>query len=167
MIERKLVVPFLCCILIAISSGGCGKKEAAQEASAPVAPMPQAPAPKAPEAKTPEAKTPEAAMPAANGVAVTASASAEAAMKKSDCFACHAVDKKIIGPAYSWVAYRYKDDKEAVATLAVKVKNGGMGQWNAYTGGAAMTPHAQLSDDEIKGMVEWVLSQTPVEPPKA
>jgi len=87
-------------------------------------------------------------------------------MRKSDCFACHAVDKKIVGPAYSWVAYRYKDDKEAVTKLADKVRKGGMGQWNAYTGSVVMTPHPQLSDDVIKVMVEWVLSQTPVEPPK-
>jgi cytochrome c551/c552 len=42
-----------------------------------------------------------------------------------------------------------------------------MGQWNAYTGSVVMTPHPQLSDDAIKAMVEWVLSRTPVEPPKA
>lgn len=87
-------------------------------------------------------------------------------MRKSDCFTCHAVDKKIVGPAYAWIAYRYKDDKEVVAKLVATIKKGGMGQWNAYTGGVVMTPHPQLSDDEIKAMVEWVLSQTPVEPPK-
>jgi cytochrome c len=111
-------------------------------------------------------KAPEAALPAEKGLTATAT-SAEAAMRKSDCFTCHGVDKKMVGPAYAWVAYRYKDDKEAVVRLVTKVRNGGMGQWNADTGGAPMTPHAQLSDDEIKAMVEWVLSQNPVEPPKA
>lgn len=159
MIERKFAAPILGVLLLAasaISLSGCGKKEAPQEPSSPVAPLSQAPAPKAP----------EAALPAANGAAATV-ASAEAAMRKSDCFTCHAVDKKMVGPAYAWVAYRYKGDKEAVAKLAAKIKTGGMGQWNAYTGGVVMMPHPQLSDDEIKAMVEWVLSQTPVEPPKA
>lgn len=92
-------------------------------------------------------------------------ASTEAAMRRSDCFTCHAVDKKIIGPAYSWVAYRYKDDKEATANLSAKIKNGGMGNWNDYTGGATMSPHQQLPEDDIKAMAQWVLGQNPVEPP--
>lgn len=156
MIERKLAASVFGILLLAASTvwlGGCGKKEKPQEPSSPVTSPVQAPAP-------------QAAMPAGQGAAVAA-AGAEAAMKKSDCFTCHAVDKKIVGPAYSWVAYRYKDDKEAVAKLAAKVRKGGMGQWNAYTGGVVMTPHPQLSDEEIKAMVEWVLSQAPVEPPKA
>jgi len=159
MIERKFAASILGVLLLAasaISLSGCGKKESPQEPSSPMAPLSQAPAPKAP----------EAALPAANGAAATV-ASAEAAMRKHDCFTCHAVDKKMVGPAYAWIAYRYKDDKEAVVKLVAKVKNGGMGQWNVYTGGVPMTPHAQLPDDEIKAMVEWVLSQTPVEPPKA
>ena len=142
-------------VLLLIASvvllSGCGKKEAPQESSPPVAAMPQPPAP--------------AAAPAGQA-ADTAVAGVEAAMKKSDCFACHAIDRKLIGPAYSWVAFRYKDDKEAVSRLVEKVKKGGLGQWDAYTGKAVMTPHAQLPDGEIKAMVEWVLSQTPVEPPK-
>lgn len=151
MIERKSAPHFFGVLLLAasaISFSGCGKKEASQEPSSPVATPSQAP---------------EAALPAAGGAAAS---QAEIAMRKSDCFACHAVDKKIVGPAYSWVAYRYKDDKEAVTKLADKVRKGGMGQWNAYTGSVVMTPHPQLSDDVIKVMVEWVLSQTPVEPPK-
>lgn len=159
MIERKFSAPVLGVLLLAMSAtwlSGCGKKEKPQEPSSPVAPLPQAPAPAAS----------EAAMPAERAAGSSA-ANAEAAMKKSDCFTCHAVDKKIIGPAYSWVAYRYKDDKEAVTKLVAKVKQGGMGQWNAYTGSVVMTPHPQLSDDAIKAMVEWVLSRTPVEPPKA
>lgn len=162
MIERKFAAPVLGVLLLAVSAvllSACGKKEKPQEPSSPMAPLSQAPAPAAPEAAMPAGQ-------AAGSAGVTA-ANAEAAMKKSDCFTCHAVDKKIIGPAYSWVAYRYKDDKEAASRLVAKVKQGGMGQWNAYTGSVVMTPHPQLSDDEIKAMVEWVLSQTPVEPPKA
>lgn len=159
MIVRKFAALVLGVLLLTVSAiflSGCGKKEKPQEPSSPVAPLSQAPATTAP----------ETALPAAGRAAVTA-VNAEAVMKKSDCFTCHAVDKKIVGPAYSWVAYRYKDDKEAASRLVAKVKKGGMGQWNAYTGSVVMTPHPQLSDDEIKAMVEWVLSQTPVEPPKA
>ena len=164
MIDRKFATPFLAVLLLTLSTislSGCGKKEKPPEPSSPVVFPSQSPSP------TPAAA--EVAMPAerAAGSAAGTAANAEAVMKKSDCFTCHAVDKKVIGPAYSWVAYRYKGDKEAITKLVVKVRKGGMGEWNAYTGAAAMTPHAQFSDDEIKAMVEWVLSQTPVEPPKA
>ena len=155
MTERKFAAPILGILLLAASAiplSGCGKKESPQEPPFPVASSPQAPAPEKP-------------LPAAAG-ATAAASQAEIAMRKSDCFACHAVSAKIVGPAYSWVAYRYKDDKEAASRLVDKVRKGGMGQWNAYTGGVVMTPHPQLSDDVIKVMVEWVLSQTPVEPPK-
>lgn len=155
MIERKFAAFVLGILLLAASAiplSGCGKKEPPQEPSSPVAPSSQAPAPEKP-------------LSVAGGATATASP-AEVAMRKSDCFVCHAVDKKIVGPAYSWVAYRYKDDKEAASRLIDKVRKGGMGQWNAYTGSIVMTPHPQLSDDAIKTMVEWVLSQAPVEPPK-
>lgn len=151
MTEHKFSPSFFGVLLLTASAvllSGCGKKETPQESSPPVAAMPQPPA-----------------VPAGQA-ADTAVAGVEAAMKKSDCFACHAVDKKLIGPAYSWVAFRYKDDKEAVSRLVEKVKKGGLGQWDAYTGKDVMTPHAQLPDDEIKAMVEWVLSRPPVEPPK-
>lgn len=166
MIDRKFATPFLAVLLLTLSTislSGCGKKEKPPEPSSPVVSLSQ------PSVPAPAPAAAEAAMPAerAAGSSAGTAANAEAVMKKSDCFTCHAVDKKIIGPAYSWVAYRYKDDKEAITKLVVKVKKGGMGEWNAYTGAAAMTPHAQFSDDEIKAMVEWVLSQTPVEPPKA
>jgi cytochrome c len=158
MIEHKFTTHFSGVLLLAASAillGGCGKKEAPQQPSSPVASLSRAPMP----------KEPEAALPAASGAATTASP-AEVAMRKSDCFTCHAVDKKIVGPAYSWIAYRYKGDKEAASRLVDKVRKGGMGQWNAYTGGVVMTPHPQLSDDAVKTMVEWVLSQVPAEPPK-
>jgi cytochrome c len=156
-------------IALAALLGGCGKKEEAAPPASTVVPAPEAAAPAPAPAPAPEAAAPapapsEQAAPA-GGAAPTAM-DAEAEMKKSDCFACHAVDKKLVGPAYSWIAYRYKGDKAAVQTLMDKVKKGGAGNWNAYTGGAPMTPHPQLSDDQLKAMVEWVLSRPPVEAPK-
>lgn len=145
--------------------GGCGKKENSPAPAVPPSPPAQVTEP-APAPVAPEIAAPPASPAASTENAAATPLDAEAAMKKSDCFACHAVDKKMIGPAYSWVAYRYKDDKEAVAKLSAKIKNGGAGNWNDYTGGMAMTPHAQLPDDEIKTIAQWVLGQKPVEPPK-
>ena len=80
-------------------------------------------------------------------------ASQELAQKKN-CLACHAVDKKVVGPAYKDVAAKYKGDKKAVDTLAAKIKNGGSGTW----GPVAMPPNA-VSDAEAKQLATWVLSQ--------
>ena len=79
---------------------------------------------------------------------------ADELMKKSNCHACHAVDKKVIGPSYKDVAAKYKKDKNAEAVLADKVKKGGQGVW----GNVPMPPNPQISDTDIKTLVRWVLS---------
>src|SRR4029079_9466365 len=76
-------------------------------------------------------------------------AAAEALMKKDGCAACHAVDKKIVGPAYQEVAAKYKGDAGAAAKLIKKVKEGGSGVW----GPVPMPPNATTSDADIKNLV--------------
>jgi cytochrome c len=75
-------------------------------------------------------------------------------MQKYGCSACHAVDKKIVGPAYQDVAAKYKGDKDAPAKLAQKVKAGGSGVW----GQVPMPPNAAVPDDDAKALVIWILS---------
>ena len=75
--------------------------------------------------------------------------------KAKNCLACHAVDKKVVGPAYKDVAAKYKGDKGAEAKLIEKVKKGGSGVW----GNVPMPPNTQVNDAEAKQLVEWVLSQ--------
>ena len=79
---------------------------------------------------------------------------AEALMTKSGCVACHAIDKKVIGPAYKDVAAKYKNDKEAATKLAAKVKAGGQGVW----GPIPMPPNAQVPEADIKTLVAWILT---------
>jgi cytochrome c len=74
--------------------------------------------------------------------------------KKSGCTACHAVDKKIVGPAYKEVAAKYRNDKTAEAKLIDKVKKGGVGVW----GQVPMPPNGHVKDEDIKTLVKWVLS---------
>lgn len=73
----------------------------------------------------------------------------EALMKKSDCFACHSVKLKVVGPAYADVAKKYKGQKDAVEQLVKKVKEGGSGHW----GVVPMSPHKDLSDADAHAMV--------------
>jgi cytochrome c len=69
------------------------------------------------------------------------------------CTACHAVDKKVIGPAYKDVAKKYKGDTKAADILAAKVIKGGQGVW-----GPVPMPPNKVTEDEAKKLVAWVLS---------
>ena len=75
--------------------------------------------------------------------------------KKHNCTACHAIDKKLIGPAYQEVAKKFKDQPDAVAKLTKSVKAGSSGVW----GPVPMPPNAGVSDADIKTLVDWVLGQ--------
>ena len=87
--------------------------------------------------------------------ALPASADDELALAtKSGCTACHSVDKKIVGPAYKDVAKKYAGDKGAQAKLEKKVKAGGSGVW----GEVPMPPNTQVSEGDVKKLVQWVLS---------
>ena len=93
-------------------------------------------------------------------VAVLAAAPARAQnvddlLKKNACLACHAVDKKLVGPSYQDVAAKYRGQKDAEKVLAEKVKKGGVGVW----GQIPMPPNAAVPDAEINAMVKWILSQ--------
>lgn len=91
---------------------------------------------------------------AAPAMAVLDTAAAQALMKKDNCALCHAIDKKLVGPAYVDVAAKYKGDKDAVAKLSAKVKKGGSGVWGAVP----MPPNTSTSDADIKELVTWILT---------
>ena len=78
----------------------------------------------------------------------------EALAKSSGCFACHTVDKKLIGPSYKDIADKYRTDKGAEAALMKKVKEGGKGNW----GDIPMPPNGHVKDEDIKTVVGWILS---------
>lgn len=75
-------------------------------------------------------------------------------LTKSGCMACHQLDKKVVGPAYKEVAKKYKGDAGAAAKLADKVKKGGSGVW----GQVPMPPNAAVKDDDLKAMVQYILT---------
>jgi cytochrome c len=71
-----------------------------------------------------------------------------------NCMACHATDKKLVGPAYKDVAAKYASDKTAVDKLATKIQKGGAGVW----GPVPMPANPQVSDGEAKKLAAWVLT---------
>ena len=78
----------------------------------------------------------------------------QALLQKYACTACHANDKKIVGPAYQDVAAKYKGDAGAAAKLAAKVKAGGTGVW----GQVPMPPNPTVPDADMKSMVAYILA---------
>ncbi len=98
-----------------------------------------------------------ALMLSATVIALLAAPAASANMglaQKKNCMACHAMDKKIVGPSYKDVATKYADDKEAVAKLADKIIKGGAGVW----GPVPMPANAQVSSAEATQLAQWILT---------
>jgi len=87
-------------------------------------------------------------------VAATPALANQELATKHACSACHAIDKKMVGPAYKEVAAKYKGQADAEATLAAKVKKGGTGVW----GQVPMPPNAAVSDADVKTLVKWILA---------
>ena len=78
--------------------------------------------------------------------------------KKSGCLACHAIDKKVVGPSWKDVAARYKG-KDAKADLVAKVKAGGKGNWTEVTRGVPMPPYSpRVSDENIEKLVDFIMT---------
>lgn len=95
-------------------------------------------------------------MVAAAGLLVAGSALAAdmpAAAKKNNCVACHAIDKKLVGPAWADVAKKYKGDAGAAAHLDGVISKGGKGVW----GPMPMPPNPKVTAEERKELVDFVL----------
>jgi cytochrome c len=78
----------------------------------------------------------------------------EALAKSKNCMACHATDKKLVGPAYSEIAKKYAGDAKAVDLLTNKILKGGSGVWGAIP----MPANPQVSEADAKTLAAWVLS---------
>lgn len=88
------------------------------------------------------------------GLLAAASASANPELAKAkNCMACHAVDKKVIGPSYKDIAGKYAGQAGAADTLVSKVMKGGVGAW----GPVPMPANPQVSEAEARQLVQWIL----------
>ena len=88
-------------------------------------------------------------------LSVAAPAMADEALAKSkNCLACHATDKKLVGPSYKDGAAKYAGQKDAADKLAAKIIKGGSGVW----GPVPMPANPQVNDAEAKKLVAWILA---------
>ena len=94
------------------------------------------------------------AMMAAAVIVMAGQAQADEALAKAkNCMSCHALDKKLVGPAYKDVAAKYKGDAKAPAMLATKIKTGGKGAW-----GEIPMPPNNVTPEEASKLAAWVLA---------
>lgn len=89
----------------------------------------------------------------------------EALARSKNCFACHTMDRKVVGPAFNDVMKKYRGDPAAAEYLAQKITRGGAGVW-----GRIPMPANILSSSETRELVVWLLgaewsgSSQPVQP---
>ena len=92
----------------------------------------------------------------ATGFVVCTPVFADAALATAkNCVSCHAVDKKLVGPSYKDVAAKYAGKADVDDKLVGKIMKGGAGAW----GPVPMPANAQVSADEAKKLVAWIMTQ--------
>jgi cytochrome c len=79
---------------------------------------------------------------------------AETLARRSGCFTCHAVDRKLIGPSFRDIGQKYRGDSAAEAQLVQKTKAGSRGAW----GDVPMPPNGHVKDADLHTLVQWILS---------
>jgi cytochrome c len=77
------------------------------------------------------------------------------AMRK-DCFECHAIGRREVGPSFAAIAERYRFDPEGRERLPLVVRGGSAGHWGERF---VMWPQTQLSDEDVRQLVDWILAQ--------
>jgi cytochrome c len=104
-----------------------------------------------------ESKTDNAARPAEETSAKAENPEVEKGLNlvaKSDCLTCHQIETKATGPAYIDVAAKYPSNDAVIDSLSDKIIKGGAGNW----GTIPMVAHPQVSKDDAKAMVTYILS---------
>jgi cytochrome c len=91
----------------------------------------------------------------AAGFAVSTQVLADMALATDkNCMACHAIEKKLVGPSYKNIATKYAGQADAVDKLASKIIKGGSGAW----GPVPMPANAQINDADARKLVAWILA---------
>lgn len=132
--NRSLLIAALAALVLT----GCGKE------------TPPPPAPAATSAAKDAAGGPAA-------MAVLDDKKAQEIMAKAGCAACHAIDKKGVGPAYTDVAKKRKGEPGAAAMLVKKVRDGGVGAYGQIP--MPPNPASNVSDADLKALIDWVLTK--------
>ncbi|MCC2658678.1 MAG: c-type cytochrome [Panacagrimonas sp.] len=87
----------------------------------------------------------------------SATSALPSALNANGCMACHAVDSKLVGPAFAEIAKKYSGRADAESYLASRIRDGGSGVW----GSVPMPPFPQLSADSVKSITKWIAQGAP------
>lgn len=144
MFKRNILLTSLLVVLY-----GCQPGTPAQQVVAPAVAMPS----------VASAVQPASLHQAAAAVAANIGVSKEEAMelaKKTGCFACHSIKKKLLGPSWESVAQRFNGNPEAETYLMNKFASGGSGAW----GSIAMPGYSEslLNERDRRILARFVLS---------
>ena len=99
-----------------------------------------------------------AAIKPAEAARATGSAAAidtKSLLANNYCMGCHAIDKKLVGPAFKEVVAKYKGKADAAALVAHNIRAGGAGKWSPVP----MPTFDQLSETEAGALAQYVLAQ--------
>lgn len=106
-------------------------------------------------AKASDADVQAASNPPMEPPKVPVAKEASVLLKDNACLSCHAIDHKVVGPAYHDVAAKYANDPQALVRIMSSIQHGGSGKWGAVP----MPPFAQLSPDDLKSLATFIMSQ--------
>lgn len=99
---------------------------------------------------------PPAAEPMAAGETASAAVDpAQQLLSTNACIGCHALDRKLVGPAFREIAQRYGDQSGAAELLAKKIREGGVGAW----GQTPMPAHRHLAETDVALLAQWIIQQ--------
>lgn len=76
-------------------------------------------------------------------------------VRDNGCMRCHAMERTYVGPGFAQIAERYRNDKNAEAYLADRIRNGGAGEW----GRALMPRHPRIGEEQARSLARWILAQ--------
>jgi cytochrome c len=85
---------------------------------------------------------------------------APAALGSSGCMACHDLHQRKTGPAFAWVAWRYRGQAHAEADLAAFITRGGQGHWSGTM------PNLHVPPADAEAIAHWILGLPPEAPPQ-
>jgi cytochrome c551/c552 len=103
----------------------------------------------------PSAAAGQSAQPTREQTTHAAAGDATSRLSANACLSCHAMNTRVVGPAYKEVAARYRNDPHALAKVEASIHDGGHGKW----GDVAMPPFDHLSAVDLKTLAEYVLRQ--------
>jgi cytochrome c len=87
--------------------------------------------------------------------ASTQFAVARSLISHADCKNCHSINTKNVGPMFTQISAKYKDNPAEIERLAHTIRTGGSGKWG---GPIAMPAHPSISLNDTRTIVNYIIN---------